>query len=98
MEDPRIRKFAKFLINSAVGLQKGEKILIELHGSETTLMKALVQEAYLAGGKPFIHIFDYDVEGALVASGVRRAGHVRLHGFHCHHGGQLPAFLRHQPD
>lgn len=67
MEDPRIRKFAKFLINSAVGLQKGEKILIELHGSETTLMKALVQEAYLAGGKPFIHIFDYDVEGALVA-------------------------------
>ena len=67
MEDPRIRKFAKFLINSAVGLQKGEKILIELHGSETTLMKALVQEAYAAGGKPFIHIFDYDVEGALVA-------------------------------
>ena len=50
MEDPRIRKFAKFLINSAVGLQKGEKILIELHGSETTLMKALVQEAYAAGG------------------------------------------------
>ena len=67
MEDPRIRKFAKFLINSAVGLQKGEKILIELHGSETTLMKALVQEAYAAGGKPFIHIFDYAVEGALVA-------------------------------
>ena len=35
MEDPRIRKFAKFLIRSAVGLEKGEKILIELHGSET---------------------------------------------------------------
>ena len=59
MEDPRIRKFAKFLINSAVGLEKGEKILIELHGSETGLMKALVEEAYNAGGKPFIHIFDY---------------------------------------
>ena len=66
MEDPRIRKFAKFLINSAVGLEKGEKILIELHGSETGLMKALVEEAYNAGGKPFIHIFDYKVEGALV--------------------------------
>jgi hypothetical protein len=26
-------------------------------------MKALVQEAYAAGGKPFIHIFDYTVEG-----------------------------------
>lgn len=35
MEDPRIRKFAQFLIRSAVGLEKGEKILIELHGSET---------------------------------------------------------------
>ncbi|MBP1559135.1 MAG: aminopeptidase [Oscillospiraceae bacterium] len=66
MEDPRIRKFAKFLINSAVELQKGEKILIELHGSETGLMKALVEEAYAVGGKPFIHIFDYTVEGALV--------------------------------
>ncbi len=66
MEDPRIRKFAQFLIRSAVELQKGEKILIELHGSETGLMKALVQEAYAVGGKPFIHIFDYGVEGALV--------------------------------
>ena len=35
MEDPRIRKFAQFLIRSAVGLERGEKILIELHGSET---------------------------------------------------------------
>ena len=66
MEDPRIRKFAQFLIRSAVELKKGEKILIELHGSETGLMKALVQEAYAVGGKPFIHIFDYGVEGALV--------------------------------
>ena len=66
MEDPRIRTFARFLIRSAVGLEAGEKILIELHGSETGLMKALVQEAYAVGGKPFIHIFDYAVEGALV--------------------------------
>ena len=29
-------------------------------------MKALVQEAYAVGGKPFVHIFDYAVEGALV--------------------------------
>lgn len=66
MEDPRIRTLATFLIRSAVGLQSGERILIELHGSETGLMKALVQEAYAVGGKPFLHIFDYEVEGALV--------------------------------
>ena len=66
MEDPRIRKLARFLIRGAVELKAGEKILIELHGSETGLMKALVQEAYAVGGKPFIHIFDYAVEGARI--------------------------------
>ena len=49
MEDPRIRKLARFLSRGAVELQAGEKILIELHGSETGLMKALVQEAYAVG-------------------------------------------------
>ena len=48
MEDPRIRKFAKFLINHAVYLQKDEKILLELHGKQTGLLKALVEEAYAA--------------------------------------------------
>jgi len=67
VEDDRIRKFAQFLINKAVYLKSGEKILIELHGHEYTLAKALVQETYKAGGKPYIHIFDYEVEGALVA-------------------------------
>ncbi|MEG1061899.1 MAG: aminopeptidase [Oscillospiraceae bacterium] len=65
MEDPRLRKFAGFLINHAVYLKKGEKILIELHGHETSFLKMLVQEAYKSGGKPFVHIFDYEVEAAL---------------------------------
>ncbi len=67
MEDPRIRKFAQFLINQAVYLKQGEKILIELHGHAYTLAKALVEEAYRAGGQPFIHVFDYELEGALIA-------------------------------
>ncbi|QQO07985.1 aminopeptidase [Breznakiella homolactica] len=75
MEDPRIRKFAQFLINRAVYLQKGEKILIELHGRETGLAKALVEEAYAAGGKPYIHIFDYELERALITGADR--GHIK---------------------
>lgn len=67
MEDPRIRKFAQFLINQAVYLKQGEKILIELHGHAYTLAKALIEEAYRAGGQPFIHVFDYELEGALIA-------------------------------
>ena len=66
MEDPRIRKLAHFLINKAVYLKKGDKILLELHGKETHFLKALVEEAYKVGAKPFVHIFDYEVEGALI--------------------------------
>lgn len=66
MEDPRIRRFAEFLIQKAVYLKKDEKILLELHGRQTGLLKALVQEAYAVGGKPFVHMFDYEVEGALI--------------------------------
>jgi aminopeptidase len=65
MEDPRLRKFAHFLINHAVYLKPGEKILIEMHGHESGFLKMLVQEAYKAGGKPFVHMFDYEVEAAL---------------------------------
>ena len=67
MEDPRIRKFAYFLINRAVGLKKNEKILIELHGHEHALAKALIEEAYKAGGQPFFHEFDYVLEGAMIS-------------------------------
>lgn len=66
MEDARIRKFARYLIGHAVELQRGEKILIELHGRETTLAKALVEETYLAGGKPYFQMYDYAIEGALI--------------------------------
>jgi len=31
------------------------------------LAKALIEEAYRAGGQPFIHVFDYELEGALIA-------------------------------
>src|SRR5450759_1407469 len=67
MEDVRIRKFAQFLINQAVYLKSGDKILIELHGHAYTLAKALVEESYKAGGKPFVSVFDYELEGALVS-------------------------------
>ena len=52
MEDPRIRKFAQFRIRSAVGLEKGEKILIELHGSETGLMRPWSRKPMLWAASP----------------------------------------------
>lgn len=67
MEDPRIRQFAIYLITRAIGLKAGEKILIELHGQETTLAKALIEEAYRVGGKPFFQMYNYTFEGALIS-------------------------------
>ncbi|MDD3840021.1 MAG: aminopeptidase [Clostridia bacterium] len=66
MEDKRIRRFADQLINYSCDLKKGEKILIEMHGRAVPLLRALVEEAYKAGGKPFVHIFDYKVERVLI--------------------------------
>ena len=68
MEDPRIRKFARFIIEKSVGLKKGEKILIELHGDPKAapLAKAMIEEAYALGGFPFFQKFDYELEGAIL--------------------------------
>ncbi|WP_209123901.1 aminopeptidase [Alkalihalobacillus sp. BA299] len=66
MRDPRITTLAKNLINYSVRLQKGEKILIENFGLQKELVNALVQEAYEAGGLPFVTLKDHHVDRAIL--------------------------------
>jgi aminopeptidase len=66
MKDPRIEKLAKNLINYSCQLQKGEKVLIENFGLRRELVTALVKEAYLAGGYPFVLLKDHQVDRALL--------------------------------
>ncbi len=66
MKDPRIQTLAKNLINYSVRLQKGEKVLIENFGLQKELVTALVQEAYKAGGYPFVSLKDHQVDRALL--------------------------------
>ena len=66
MKDPRIETLAKNLINYSVKLQKGEKVLIENFGLQRDLVKALVNEAYAAGGYPFVSLKDHQVDRALL--------------------------------
>jgi aminopeptidase len=66
MKDPRIGTLAKNLINYSVKLQKGEKILIENFGLQRELVNALVNEAYAAGGYPFVLLKDHQVDRALL--------------------------------
>ncbi|MDM5200109.1 aminopeptidase [Fictibacillus enclensis] len=61
MRDPRIQQLAKNLITYSVNLQKGEKVLIENFGFQKELVNALVQEAYAAGGFPFVLLKDHSV-------------------------------------
>lgn len=66
MKDPRISTLAKNLINYSVQLKKGEKVLIENFGLQRELVAALVNEAYAAGGYPFVLLKDHQVDRALL--------------------------------
>lgn len=66
MKDPRIETLANNLINYSVKLQKGEKVLIENFGLQRELVNALVNEAYAAGGYPFVLLKDHQVDRALL--------------------------------
>ncbi|TWI56932.1 aminopeptidase [Halalkalibacter nanhaiisediminis] len=66
MRDPRIETLAKNLITYSVDLQAGEKVLIENFGLQRELVTALVQEAYRAGGYPFVLLKDHQVDRSLL--------------------------------
>ena len=68
MKDQRINELAKTLINYSVRLKPGENILIETIGSELPLAKALIREAYLAGGVPYLTIKNNELLRELLSS------------------------------
>lgn len=66
MIDPRIQTLANNIITYSVDLQPGEKVLIENTGYQKELVNALVEEAYKAGGHPFVTIKDNTTQRALL--------------------------------
>ena len=58
MQDQRINKLAKVLVNYSCSLKKGEKILIEAKGIDYMLVNAIVKEVYAVGAYPFVEIYD----------------------------------------
>jgi aminopeptidase len=66
MRDPRIDQLAKNLIQYSVRLQPGEKVLIDMFGTEIDLVKALIREAYAVGGMPFVNLNNHEVKRALL--------------------------------
>lgn len=66
MRDPRLEILAKNLVQYSVKVQPGDKVLIEMIGSERELVKCLIEEVYREGGLPFIELSDRAVEAALI--------------------------------
>lgn len=66
MKDPRIEQLAKNLIRYSCRLQAGEKVLIDMFGTELDLVKELVKEAYAVGGIPFVNLNNHEVSRALL--------------------------------
>ncbi len=66
MQDERVNKLAKNLINYSCSLKKGEKVLIEAKGIDYMLVNALVREAYAVGAYPFVELYDNRVTRGLL--------------------------------
>jgi aminopeptidase len=66
VKDSRIIELSKNLINYSCNIQKGEKVLIETFGVDTSFVTELIKQTYLAGGIPFVTIKDKDIDRALL--------------------------------
>lgn len=92
MKDPRIEQLAKNLINYSIRLQKEEKVLIENFGLQKELVKALVKEAYNAGGYPFVSLKDNDINRSLLL-GAKEEQYEMMASFEANVMSQMDAYI-----
>ncbi|MDR2514138.1 MAG: aminopeptidase [Christensenellaceae bacterium] len=68
MRDPRLATLARNIIGYSLKLRPGERVLIENAGLERDFVELLVEEAYKAGGQPFVNLRDPAITRALLLS------------------------------
>jgi aminopeptidase len=56
MNDPRVNKLAKVLVNYSTEVQKGDRVFIQGQAVAESLLKAIYIEALKAGGHPFVQV------------------------------------------
>lgn len=65
--DERNKVLAKNLVNYSIGLQKGEKVLIDVKGlASMELVQLIIREVYSVGAIPFLNISDYKLDRELL--------------------------------
>jgi aminopeptidase len=68
VRDPRIDAFAQTIVGHATGVQKGDRVLIEMVGSERDLVQSLIAHVTAAGGEPYVELTDRAVQRTLISS------------------------------
>lgn len=58
MRDPRLTQLAKQAVHYSIDVKQGEKVLIEMTGTDFELVRCMVEQVYQAGGIPFVRIQD----------------------------------------
>ncbi|MEB3103867.1 aminopeptidase [Ferviditalea candida] len=66
MKDSRVVTLAKNLAGYSIKVRPGDKVLIEMIGSERELLKCLVEEVSARGGEPHVQLTDRSVQRALL--------------------------------
>lgn len=61
MRDPRVQQLARNLVQYSMNVQAGDKVLIDMYGSERDIVQCLVEEVYARGGMPFVELRDSTV-------------------------------------
>jgi len=66
VRDPRLQMLARNLASYSLDVQPGERVLIDMIGSERELVKCLVEEVHARGGHPYVHLQDHCVLAAVL--------------------------------
>ncbi|WP_079910364.1 aminopeptidase [Paenibacillus sp. 32352] len=71
MRDPRLQQLAKNIVTYSLDVQPGEKVLIEMIGSESEIVKCLIEEVYARGGQPYVELVEPSVRSSLLQSATK---------------------------
>ncbi|HSK68458.1 MAG TPA: aminopeptidase [Candidatus Limnocylindria bacterium] len=66
MTDPRITRLADILVNFSLKVKPGDRVWIDLRGTDHAMAEALAEAVFRAGGHPLIKLIDNRVQRALL--------------------------------
>jgi aminopeptidase len=72
MRDPRLQTLAKNIVGYSLDVQPGEKVLIDMIGSEREFVVCLVEEVYARGGQPYVELIDPEVQNAILQAATQQ--------------------------